>query len=149
MKSYDSIEQFTSQKEYNMFPLSTEHIYLENFLMNTVFRWRQCRYGSVDPDGLFAAFEDTIAEYQFDFGQDVTATNFMKQWTEQAGYPMINVVKANDEFVITQVRIALWIQTLVSSNTEVFVGKVPNGHSRQNNRFIEMVRWDHLYNWIK
>jgi len=82
---------------------------------------------------LFAAFEDIIAEYQFDFGQDVTVTNFMKQWTEQAGYPMINVVKVNDEFIITQVRFTLLIQIFIDSDIQTFVGKVPNGHSRQNN----------------
>lgn len=73
--------------------------------MTTVFRWRQCRYASVEPDVLFAAFEYTISEYQFDFGQDVTVTNFMERWTEQEGYPMINVVKFNDEFIVTQVSI--------------------------------------------
>jgi len=52
---------------------------------------------------LFAAFESTIAEYQFDFGQGVTVTNFMEQWTTKVGYPMISVVKINDLFVITQV----------------------------------------------
>jgi len=85
---------------------------------------------SVDPDVLFAAFEYTISEYQFNFGQDFTVTDFMKQWTEQSGYPMINVVKVNDEFIVTQVCIAPWSQTVKISNIKTFVGKVPNGHSR-------------------
>lgn len=93
---------------------------------------------SVVPDVLFAAFEYTISEYKFDFGQGVTVTNFMKQWTEQAGYPMINVSKVNDEFIVTQVCIVLVIssQTLMISNTKNIVGKVSNGLSRQNNRFF-------------
>jgi len=62
---------------------------------------------SVDPDVLFAAFEYTISEYKFDFGQGVTVSDFMKQWTEQAGYPMINVSKVNDEFIVTQVCVVL------------------------------------------
>jgi aminopeptidase N len=58
----------------------------------------------VEPGELFAAFEHTVVEYQYDLGQNVTVTGFMKQWTEQAGHPMIDVVKVNDTFVITQVR---------------------------------------------
>lgn len=61
------------------------------------------RYESVNPDVLFAAFENTISEYQYDFGKNITVTDFMKQWTEQAGYPMVSVIKINDVFVITQV----------------------------------------------
>lgn len=55
------------------------------------------------PNALFSAFEKTISEYGYDFGQGVTVTDFMKQWTENAGYPMIKVVKTDDTFVITQV----------------------------------------------
>lgn len=63
------------------------------------------RYKSVEPDSLFDAFEMTVSEYQYEFGSTFTITDFMKKWTEQAGYPMINVVKVNDSFILTQVRI--------------------------------------------
>lgn len=59
----------------------------------------------MEPSELFAAFEHTVAEYRYELGQNVTVTDFMKQWTEQAGYPVVDVVKAADRFVITQVRI--------------------------------------------
>lgn len=64
------------------------------------------RYESVGPEALYSAFESTVHEYDFDFGQGVTVTSFMKQWTEQAGYPMIDVTKIDDKFYITQVRTA-------------------------------------------
>lgn len=61
----------------------------------------------MEPDQLFAAFEETVAEYKFDFGHgDVTVTDFMRHWTEQAGYPVIGVAKVDGSFVLTQVRTA-------------------------------------------
>lgn len=62
------------------------------------------RHKSVESDELFEAFNNTLSEQQYDLGQNVTVTGFMKQWTQQAGYPMIDVARINDSFVITQVR---------------------------------------------
>lgn len=56
------------------------------------------------PDVLFAAFQSVIAERAFDFGRDFTVADFMKTWTEQAGYPVITVRKVNDKFAVAQVR---------------------------------------------
>lgn len=66
------------------------------------------RYGTAEPDQLFEAFELTLAKYQLDFGHgQVTVTEFMKHWTEQAGYPAINVTKVNGSFIVKQVCIGV------------------------------------------
>lgn len=69
------------------------------------------RYKSVVPDVLFAAFQSVIDKRAFDFGRDFTVVDFMETWTKQAGYPVINVRKVNDKFVITQVRAQLYVFT--------------------------------------
>lgn len=78
---------------------------LKRFKINVVHRIRVIlfRFEAATPEELWTAFENTLYDAEFDLGENVTVTEFMRSWTEQAGYPLVEVVKENDTFVITQV----------------------------------------------
>lgn len=61
------------------------------------------RYGTVTPEDLWTAFEIILYENEFDLGDDINITQYMKSWTEQSGFPLVKIVKENNTFVITQV----------------------------------------------
>lgn len=63
------------------------------------------RFRAATPDDLWNAFENALYDVGFDLGEKLTVTEFMRSWTEQAGYPLVEIVKKNDTFVITQVDI--------------------------------------------
>lgn len=61
------------------------------------------RFKAATPEELWDAFENVLYDAEYDLGENVTVTKFMRSWTEQAGYPLVEVVKENDSFIITQV----------------------------------------------
>jgi len=73
-------------------------INVENCIRVILFRFK-----AATPEELWTAFENALYDAEFDLGDNVTVTEFMRSWTEQAGYPLVEVVKENDTFVITQV----------------------------------------------
>lgn len=62
-----------------------------------------CRFNAATPEKLWNAFENVLYDAQFDFGGNVTVTEFMRSWTEQPGYPLVEIVRDNVTFVVTQV----------------------------------------------
>ncbi|XP_022172013.1 aminopeptidase N-like [Myzus persicae] len=62
------------------------------------------KFRAATPDDLWNAFENALYDVGFDLGEKLTVTEFMRSWTEQAGYPLVEIVKKNDTFVITQKR---------------------------------------------
>ncbi|XP_025191838.1 aminopeptidase N-like [Melanaphis sacchari] len=111
------------------------------FQQSLVRYLKQNKYVSVDPDVLFEAFEYTISKYQFNFGEDVTVTNFMKHWTEQAGYPMINVVKVNDEFIITQERCLMDTPDKITDSSRWYIGITYTTESSKNFENFNLATW--------
>lgn len=61
------------------------------------------RYNAVTPEQLWIAFENVLYNADFELDENVSVTEFMKSWTEQAGYPLVTVIKVNDTFIISQV----------------------------------------------
>lgn len=65
------------------------------------------RYKSVEPKNLWDSFDNVIADNEYKLGilgDQITVGEFMNTWTDQAGYPVINVQKNNDDSLsITQV----------------------------------------------
>lgn len=55
------------------------------------------------PNKLWAALESAVRDENFVMGDNVTVTQFMKHWVEQAGYPWLKVKKINGTFIVTQV----------------------------------------------
>lgn len=78
---------------------------LNRFKINVVYRIRVIlfRFNAATPEELWTAFENVLYDAEFDLGENVTITEFMRSWTEQAGYPLVEVAKENDTFIITQV----------------------------------------------
>lgn len=103
------------------------------------------RYESVESERLFGAFEFTLADFRYDFG-DVSVTDFMKQWTEQAGYPVINVTRDDHgAFIVTQVCIGNLTRVVVISAPGRFLGAFPDRHARQSPGRVRVVRGDYIY----
>lgn len=73
-------------------------INVENRLCVILFRFK-----AATPEDLWNAFESVLYEARFDLAENVSVTQFMRSWTEQAGYPLVEIAKDNDTFVITQV----------------------------------------------
>lgn len=64
-------------------------------------------YSSASPNDLFSALTDNSEQ---------ALMNFMKQWSEQPGHPMINVTMLGDSVVITQQRF-LYNRSVVNNQT--------------------------------
>jgi len=75
----------------------------KSFENNFNFRIIACRFKAATPENLWNAFENVLYEEEFDLGTDVTVTEYMRSWTEQPGYPLVEIARDNDTFVITQV----------------------------------------------
>ncbi|XP_050434301.1 thyrotropin-releasing hormone-degrading ectoenzyme-like [Adelges cooleyi] len=64
--------------------------------------------GSVNPKGLWDAFEETLSKRKQTLVKDQTVNEVMSTWTEQSGYPVVNVAKhknvTKNQFVMTQER---------------------------------------------
>lgn len=61
------------------------------------------RYLAATPEDLWMAFETVLYDEEFDLDDSITITQFMKSWTEQAGYPLVYIMKENNSLVISQV----------------------------------------------
>lgn len=73
------------------------------------------RYTAATPEQLWIALENVLYDNEFDLGDNLTITQYMKSWTEQAGYPLVTIVKENNTFIITQVNIILCISFKLSN----------------------------------
>ncbi|XP_029348486.1 thyrotropin-releasing hormone-degrading ectoenzyme-like [Acyrthosiphon pisum] len=65
----------------------------------------------------------------------------MKQWTEQAGYPMINVVKVNDEFIISQERCLMDTPDKIIDSSRWYVGITYTTESSKNFEDLTLATW--------
>lgn len=63
------------------------------------------RYNAVTPNELWIAFENVLIDNDFKLDEDISVTQYMKSWTEQAGYPLVTIARVNNTFIITQVNI--------------------------------------------
>lgn len=61
------------------------------------------RYKAVTPEELWIAFESTLIDNNYELDNNISVTQYMRSWTEQAGYPLVNIIRENNTFVITQV----------------------------------------------
>lgn len=63
----------------------------------------------MNPEKLWTEFENVLYETNFELDKSINVTQYMKSWTEQAGYPLVNIVKYNNTFIVTQVIISNFI----------------------------------------
>ncbi|KAL5244502.1 hypothetical protein ACI65C_011912 [Semiaphis heraclei] len=117
---------------------------LNQYLTNNEFK-------AATPEELWSAFENVLYDAKFDLGENVTVTELMRSWTEQAGYPLVEIVKEKDTFVITQERflvhglndstddnITEWIIGLTYStqNRKDFNGVLPKTWLKENKTIL-------------
>lgn len=65
------------------------------------------RNGAVTPSNLWAVYENYYFETEYTFSENVQFTNFIQSWTDQSGYPVVNVTRNQNMYIITQVNIRL------------------------------------------
>jgi len=70
--------------------------------INTIYR-----YTAVEPEKLWNAFDNALFDLTKSGLNDNNVRTVMSTWTEQAGYPVVNVMKKGKSLVLTQVRINL------------------------------------------
>lgn len=63
----------------------------------------------MNPEKLWTEFENVLYETNFELDKSINVTQYMKSWTEQAGYPLVNILKYNNTFIVTQVIISNFI----------------------------------------
>lgn len=63
-----------------------------------------CRYQAVKPNDLWVAFDNVLFELTESnlYGQNVHTV--MSTWTEQVGYPVVNVAKEGNSLFLSQVK---------------------------------------------
>ncbi|XP_050432744.1 uncharacterized protein LOC126840826 [Adelges cooleyi] len=81
---------------------------------------------SVRPSDLWDAFEKTLAKCKQTLVKDHTVNEVMSTWTEQSGYPVVNVTKAHDAvseygYRFTQEKFTV-DEPLVNHSTKWFIG---------------------------
>lgn len=74
------------------------------FMINQIVLFRN---GAVTPSNLWAVYENYYFEIDYQLSENVPFTNFIQSWTDQSGYPVVNVTKNQNTFIITQVNIRL------------------------------------------
>lgn len=62
------------------------------------------RYTSVKPEKLWNAFDNALFDLTKSGLNGHSVRTVMNTWTEQAGYPVVNVIKKDKSLVLTQVR---------------------------------------------
>lgn len=64
------------------------------------------RYGVASSSDLWAVFENYYFDTGFELQEGVQFTDFVTSWTDQVGFPVINVIYENSrsQFKITQVK---------------------------------------------
>jgi len=65
------------------------------------------RYGAVTPSNLWAVYENYYFDIEYKLSDNVPFTNFIQSWTDQSGYPVVNVTRNQNTYIITQVNIRL------------------------------------------
>lgn len=73
------------------------------FLQQAFHLFSDFRYAAATPEQLWIALENVLYDNEFDLGDNLTVTQFMRSWTEQTGYPLVTITKENNTFEITQV----------------------------------------------
>lgn len=65
------------------------------------------RYKAAEPKNLWNSFDSVIFDMTYKAGilsNSITVEEYMKSWTDQAGYPVINVDSGNPNYlIVTQV----------------------------------------------
>lgn len=65
---------------------------------------RVCRrYSGAGPKQLWETFDYVLYDADYTIEEDVTVNNSMYLWTEQAGYPLINITETDGSVIVTQV----------------------------------------------
>lgn len=78
-------------------------------LINTPKKYKICnffsRYEVSTPELLYSAFDNILADKGYELENDLSVTEFMKNWTTQSGYPCLTIMKneTSNEFVLIQV----------------------------------------------
>jgi len=75
------------------------------------------RYTAVKPEKLWNAFDNVLFNLTKSGLNDNSVRTVMNTWTEQAGYPLVNVIKKDKSLVLTQVRTN---PTIATSNKIIF-----------------------------
>lgn len=69
------------------------------------------RYSVADSGLLWSVFENYYFDNGFQLSDQVPFTDFATSWTDNSGYPVINVTRVNSiKFKITQVEKFSWIR---------------------------------------
>ncbi|XP_050432734.1 uncharacterized protein LOC126840818 [Adelges cooleyi] len=103
------------------------HDYIgENVFKNALFHYiSKYKYQVVSQHDLWNAFESALAGANQSLFEDEPLHVVMDSWTEQCGYPVINVVQNENSFVVTQERFL--IQPLGTSDIASFECRIKTG----------------------
>lgn len=98
---HEPLKLFLEKYKYFFVTLSVLYIDFNIILYNI---WCYFfRYGIVSPDMLWSSYENYYFDNKFKLKDNVSFTNFVLTWTDQSGYPIVNVTKNNNVYTITQV----------------------------------------------
>jgi len=65
------------------------------------------RYKAAEPKNLWNSFDNVIFDANYKsgiLGNTITVEEYMRSWTDQAGYPVVNVDSGNPNYlIVTQV----------------------------------------------
>ncbi|XP_060860635.1 glutamyl aminopeptidase-like [Metopolophium dirhodum] len=103
-------------------------LYLKNF-----------KNGAVTPSNLWAVYENYYFEIEYSLSENVQFTNFIQSWTDQSGYPVVNVTRNQNTYIITQKKFSVWPSD--DNTTSWYIGLTYTNNLARNFEDLRPVRW--------
>lgn len=137
-------DQFFLSKNFKMFRNNYRTIIF--FIAN--------RYSIVNPDHLWNAFDNALLELKKQGIHSETTHKIMDSWTNEFGYPVVNINKKDKSLVLTQVNSVRWpffvfhkfILYLFSTPIVFFLTGTLFNWTFQHKRYYQMVHPIKLHN---
>lgn len=79
-------------------------IYVCNNYNNNILKTINFRYNGAGPTELWQTFDYVLFDSNYIIDEDIMVNNTMYLWTEQSGYPLINISEINGSIIATQVK---------------------------------------------
>uniref|UniRef100_A0A2S2PB91 glutamyl aminopeptidase n=2 Tax=Schizaphis graminum TaxID=13262 RepID=A0A2S2PB91_SCHGA len=104
------------------------NLYLKNF-----------KYGAVTPSNLWAVYENYYFDIGFKLSENVPFTNFIESWTNQPGYPVVNVIRNQNTYTITYKPFSIWPTD--NNTSSWYIGITYTNNLARNFDDLRPVRW--------
>ncbi|VVC40906.1 Hypothetical protein CINCED_3A003082 [Cinara cedri] len=143
VKSTDDIQSLFDHITYNkaaaVLRMIRNTVSENNFHEPLKLYLKNYRNAATSPSILWSVFENFYFDIKFQLQEDVSFTDFVHTWTDQSGYPVINVTWKNSMYTVTQQRFSVWPSN--DNTTKWYFGVTYTNNTTRNFNNLNPVRW--------